>query len=216
VANYSARRDEVYHRKRKATRAQERTKRRKLDTSSQAMLTSAAVDTPNLVSPEIHAHTVPEEYPLAGLPPPSALQHLTIGINEVTKKIEAHIRSLHRSNHVVSSMDAQTIADVQPRAPIALVLVCRADINPPALVAHIPQLIASCNANLASDPERPVLVRLVSLHRGAERTLSTALGLKRVAVLGIDVCLQFIDFNLAWLLSEPPLGRYARLVWYTG
>lgn len=116
----------------------------------------------------------------------------------------------------------------RPPAPtvplIDLVVVCRPDINPPSLVAHLPTMVAAANGvhsalegvlagagagvgagevkgegqameveveegegkEGAKRPEmRPV--RLVQLDVGAERKLADALGLRRVAAIGLSV-----------------------------
>ncbi|GAA5903186.1 hypothetical protein JCM8208_002231 [Rhodotorula glutinis] len=107
-----------------------------------------------------------------------------------------------------------------PTVPlIDLVLVCRPDINPPSLVAHLPTMVAAANgvqsaldgvlagtANEEKEGEgdaamqdgkgkkqkkgsaRPEMrcVRLVQLDVGAERKLADALGLRRVAVIGLS------------------------------
>lgn len=119
-------------------------------------------------------------------------------------------------------------APARPPAPtvplIDLVVVCRPDINPPSLVAHLPTMVAAANGvhsalegvlagagagvgagevkgegqameveveegegkGGAKRPEmRPV--RLVQLDVGAERKLADALGLRRVAAIGLSV-----------------------------
>lgn len=109
---------------------------------------------------------------------------------------------------------------VSPTAPpptvplIDLVLVCKPDINPPSLVAHLPTMVAAANGvqtaldsvlrsaeaqqrgeeemqveERASGTKRPEMrpVRLVPLDVGAERRLADALGLRRVAAVGLSV-----------------------------
>ncbi|GAA5932348.1 hypothetical protein JCM3775_001199 [Rhodotorula graminis] len=106
------------------------------------------------------------------------------------------------------------VASPPPTVPIVdLVLVCRPDINPPSLVAHLPTMVAAANgvqsaldgvlAARRSEREagkgdgedekkkgaaRPEMrsVRLVQLDVGAERKLADALGLRRVAVIGLS------------------------------
>ncbi|KAH7916420.1 hypothetical protein BJ138DRAFT_468458 [Hygrophoropsis aurantiaca] len=116
----------------------------------------------------------------------SPLQHLTIGINEVTKALEAQIS---KSRNVVTiSENASIIPSDTERSPtIAVVFVCRADIDPPLLVDHIPHLIAACNAprmnvHVSGPPQH---VKLVLLPKGSEHSLAAALGLRRVAILAV-------------------------------
>lgn len=70
-------------------------------------------------------------------------------------------------------------------APISLLLVCRPDINPPTLVAHLPMLVTALNSG-ATDEHRKG-VALVPLDAGAEVLLGAALGLPRAAVVAIRV-----------------------------
>ncbi|GAA5838372.1 hypothetical protein JCM9279_003225 [Rhodotorula babjevae] len=131
-----------------------------------------------------------------------------------------------------------------PTVPlIDLVLVCRPDINPPSLVAHLPSMVAAANGVQsaldgvlgASQPgsgeedkgegdaarrdgragkksARPEMrcVRLVQLDAGAERKLADALGLRRVAAIGLSSLapgtaplLDLIDSHLPTPLSAP-------------
>ncbi|GAA5969282.1 hypothetical protein JCM11641_007537 [Rhodosporidiobolus odoratus] len=103
----------------------------------------------------------------------------------------------------------------QPEAPttplVDLVFLCKPDINPPSLVAHLPSLVAAANGvqealdsvlRYAAPSEgaedvvmgekrtekRPVgtKVLIVPLDVGAERKLADALGLRRVAAIGLS------------------------------
>jgi ribonuclease P/MRP protein subunit POP3 len=113
--------------------------------------------------------------------PPSILQHLTIGINEVTRKLESQIR-LSRQTVIIS--DKGTLSSESPsQRHIKAVFVCRADINPPILIDHLPHLVSACN----SSRKRPDFIKLVPLPKGAELTLASAMGLRRVAVVAVDV-----------------------------
>jgi len=124
--------------------------------------------------------------------PPPVLQHLTIGINEVTRKLESQIKS---SRQTVIISDKYTVSSEHSlQSRIKVVFVCRADIDPPILVDHMPHLISACNS-LRKPPD---FVKLVSLPKGAELTLAAALGLRRVAVIAVDVIHlfnQIISFN---------------------
>jgi ribonuclease P/MRP protein subunit POP3 len=113
--------------------------------------------------------------------PPPFLQHLTIGINEVTRKLESQIKS---SRQTVIISDKCTVSSeylLQPR--IKVIFVCRADIDPPILVDHLPHLVSACNSLRKPND----FVKLVPLPKGAELTLAAALGLRRVAVIAVDV-----------------------------
>ncbi|KAM0793368.1 hypothetical protein ACM66B_000823 [Microbotryomycetes sp. NB124-2] len=98
------------------------------------------------------------------------------------------------------------------KCQIDLVFVCKPDINPPTLVGHLPTAVAAVNgvraALDAQDQEtfkdakmdvdgrdcgsRPPLY-LVPLDIGAERKLSDALGLRRVAVVGLSSCMPGLE-----------------------
>lgn len=69
--------------------------------------------------------------------------------------------------------------------PLRVILVCRPDVNPKDLLAHLPTTVASANGMLAKQ-DKPG-IRLVQLNAGAEKALAEALGIKSAAVLGIKV-----------------------------
>lgn len=135
--------------------------------------------------------------PKEDTPPAFALlSHLTIGINAVTKQLESQSQA---QKLMLSS--APTISkSINTRSPVSVVFVCRADVDPPLLIAHLPHLVAVCNRNISLNS--PGII-LMPLPKGSEQTLAEALGIRRVAVLGIDVC------------SLTQLMQYlARLTWY--
>jgi len=115
--------------------------------------------------------------------PPSILHHLTIGINQVTKRLESHIRSAHKAVVVPGRTASEC------RSAIKIILVCQGDVDPPLLIAHLPHLVATCNTSSAqSSTQAPQnFIKLVPLPKGAEASLAEALGLRRVAVMAIDV-----------------------------
>jgi ribonuclease P/MRP protein subunit POP3 len=118
--------------------------------------------------------------------PPAALQHFTIGINEVTKRLESQVQASRTMAKISSNTDLQT-----PSTKINTVLVCRADVDPPLLIAHIPHLVAAYNSSVSTLPQPSqslAPIKLVSLPKGSELVLAEALGLRRVAVIAIDVC----------------------------
>ncbi|KAG6817941.1 hypothetical protein H0H87_012409 [Tephrocybe sp. NHM501043] len=124
---------------------------------------------------------------------PHVLNHLIVGINEVTKRLEEQIRSQR-----VTLITTNTSPN-EPTPPLRLILVCRADLNPPMLVDHLPHLVAAYNS---LRPEEPI--QLVPLATGAELRLSQAVGLRRAAVLGLDDSMGVIPtLSAAWLSSVP-------------
>lgn len=108
--------------------------------------------------------------------PPPVVQHMSIGINAVTRMLERLAKALR-----------------QPPAPdyntdihcSIMVLVCRNDVNPPQLIDHIPSVVAACNSAISQTQQTRVW--LVTLPSGAETLLSNATGLRRVAALSIAV-----------------------------
>ncbi|KIL71664.1 hypothetical protein M378DRAFT_183036 [Amanita muscaria Koide BX008] len=137
------------------------------------------------------------------------VEHLTIGLNAVTKRIEDQIRGKHQNSRTIPEESNNTLPETTP--DLCLVFVCRADIDPPLLVDHLPHLIAACNA-LHEDA-----VRLASLPRGAEATLAKTLGLRRVTVIGLDIEFPALErfkpyFDSIPILSAPWLStiRHSR------
>ena len=113
---------------------------------------------------------------------PPVSEHLIVGINEVTKRLEQQVHARR-----ITRVTLYPSADKPPSCLLPVILVCRADINPPILVDHLPHLVAAVNS---LRPEQPL--RLVPLQTGAETRLSQAVGLRRAAVLGFDVCFSVI------------------------
>ncbi|KAI0045195.1 hypothetical protein FA95DRAFT_1596938 [Auriscalpium vulgare] len=120
--------------------------------------------------------------PALPLSPPSILRYIALGINEVSKRLE------NQARRTASTLVDVTADDLRQPPPIKYVFVCQEDVNPAALIRHIPQLVATCNSAPAqpdqSDAPYPP-VKIVPLSRGAEATLATALGLRRVAVMAV-------------------------------
>jgi len=116
---------------------------------------------------------------------PPIISHTTVGINEVTKALENEIQS--RRQTVVTPGTAVS----ETRAPTSVIFICHADLDTPALVAHLPQLVALCNSTRSEDHK----IKVVQLPVGAQSSLADALGyLRRVAVIALDV-------RPCWLLS---------------
>jgi ribonuclease P/MRP protein subunit POP3 len=109
---------------------------------------------------------------------PPIIQHITVGINEVTKALEKEIRS-SRPTVVIPS----TAVD-ETHSLTRVVFICYADLDTPAFVAHLPQLVALCNSARSEHHE----IKVVQLPAGAQISLANALGyLKRVSVIALDV-----------------------------
>lgn len=121
-------------------------------------------------------------------PAPGILNHMVIGINEVTKRLESQARSAHQT--VTISSSATTPELPKELSPLALVLVCQGDIDPPLLTAHLPPIVAACNVQRNKDVNgsRPgTSVKLIPLSKGSEDTLCAAIGLRRASVIAFDV-----------------------------
>jgi ribonuclease P/MRP protein subunit POP3 len=130
--------------------------------------------------------------------PPAVLKHLTLGINEVTKRLESLIKAT-RVAPLVPVLDSQ---DARPT--IKLVFVCRADIDPPLLIAHLPHLVAAYNSSILSSSASRHLnfIKLVPLPKGAEFRLAEALGIRRIAALLLDVSCILCSAQLLLTISN--------------
>jgi ribonuclease P/MRP protein subunit POP3 len=120
--------------------------------------------------------------------PPPIFRHLSIGINEVTRRLECQIKNFRRVVTVAGGGEASC----SPRPAIQLIFVCRADVDPPILIAHLPYLVAAFNSSLISyaSTDKPEFIKLVPLPKGAEFALAGAIGLRRVSVIAVDVRLR--------------------------
>ncbi|KAL6309211.1 hypothetical protein BKA93DRAFT_822016 [Sparassis latifolia] len=206
---------EKQSRKRKRAAAGPRVpKRRKVDGSSEGAVVAeatadAAHDDTGAASSE---PVLASSSKATAIPEPPILQHLTFGINEVTKLLEQLARS---SRTIITAGQEPSEADTQqPRRYPRLILVCRADIDPPLLIAHIPHLVSACNS--ARRPDNvPGHMRddicLVPLPKGAEFSLSEAMGLRRVSVMAIDSSAPELT-EMAPLLEQIPTLRSSWLV----
>lgn len=109
---------------------------------------------------------------------PPITSHITVGINEVTKALETEIRSC-RQVVVISDTTSDTS---QPLTSV--IFICLADLDTPAIVAHLPQLIALCNSARPHGHK----IKVVPLSAGAQSSLANALGFtRRVSVMALDV-----------------------------
>lgn len=166
------------NRKRKKEMNEEARKKARLQDGKEAQLEPAmqiggtsSVDASLTTNPHATMSDVPRG-------PPSPLNHLTFGINEVAKLLEGHVHHQRRDSlRPASSSDAPNTSSSK------LVAVCLADVNPPTLVGHLPSLVAACNSVKGCGST----IWLVPLPKGAEEALAAAAGLKRAAAIAIDV-----------------------------
>ncbi|KAJ7070873.1 hypothetical protein C8F01DRAFT_1108169 [Mycena amicta] len=113
---------------------------------------------------------------------PPILDHLCIGINQVTKRLDTQIRSMRKVVSVPSEPQQS------PPVPLRLILVCRADIDPHILIDHFPHEIAAINSAKPTEP-----VKMIYLPAGAEIRLAEAVGVRRIAALGLDANTPGLD-----------------------
>ncbi|KAG1753556.1 uncharacterized protein EDB91DRAFT_1098643 [Suillus paluster] len=141
---------------------------------------------------------------LENLVPPSG--YMTIGINEVTRRLESQLKSLR---HCVTLNTASHANPISPDiSSIAIVFVCRADVNPPILLDHIPHLVAGCNSTRpgSSHLRARQPLKLVILPKGSEAALAQALGLRRAAVIAVHDNSPCLPFFCDLLQSVPVIS----------
>lgn len=159
--------------------------------------------TPDPISHPVGACTTPDEImgveaegadqvPVMLTEPP-IVHHLILGINQVTKRLERQARAYWQNLSATEAVADGGTSRPPPSGPISIVFVCRADIDPPLLISHLPTLIASCNSsrNAVTDPDSHPPIKLVPVPKGSESLLADATGLRRVAVLALDVIVLF-------------------------
>ena len=120
---------------------------------------------------------------------------LVIGVNSVTRALEFQLRLTRKQVVVDQVVDSPTQNSDQPPPrpaplPIVVVFVCSADVDPTALIDHIPYLVAGCNS--PRNVTRPI--KLVPLPKDSEPTISRILGVRRAAVVAFRVW----DHNCNW------------------
>ena len=123
---------------------------------------------------------------------PPIFSHLTVGINEVTKRLESQanscrVRSSIRAPSIPEAAEEAAPAPKAERPSLTHVFVCRADVDPPLLIAHLPELVAACNIPSPTPSQRHTPIQLIPLPKHAEYTLTEVIGLRRVSVLAFDV-----------------------------
>lgn len=135
-------------------------------------LQSSSHSIQNTPKAQFPAHTAqPDTSKIQESPP--LLRHMIYGINEVTKRLETQTQHARRLE----------VVDIpQPPVPLRYIFVCRFDVDPPLLIDHLPHLVAAYNSNCPRNP-----IKLVTLPQGAELLLAQNLGIRRVAVIAIDV-----------------------------
>jgi len=128
-----------------------------------------------------------QESPALTVPP--IISHLILGINQVTKKLEDQARAYRQTLTATNTTADAGTSQSTPSGAISIVFVCRADVDPPLLISHLPTLIASCNSsrNALTNPEAHPPIKLVPVPKGSESLLADATGLRRAAVLALDV-----------------------------
>ncbi|TFK56733.1 hypothetical protein OE88DRAFT_1650167 [Heliocybe sulcata] len=233
VASYHLGRDQT-NRKRKRAKvanaedAGERPSKRRKDEGKVQPAPQTAVDasaqSPHSPTEEKDA-AAGEEPDLISPDPPDILAFLTIGINAVTKRLEAQARA---ARQVVTASDAGNAATTPgaPR-PVRVILACSADIDPPILIGHLPELVASCNSahrgHAHTTEDTAEYIKLVPLPKGAEFTLSEAVGLRRASVVAIDAGtpgLSVIDdlinqiptLAASWLVPQSSINSQQALI----
>lgn len=124
---------------------------------------------------------------------PPIVPHLILGINQVTKRLEHQARAYRQTLTATKSITEGDASRPPSSGPVSVVFVCRADVDPPLLISHLPTLIASCNSsrNALTDPESYPPIKLVPIPKGSESLLADAIGLRRIAVLALDVIVLF-------------------------
>ena len=125
---------------------------------------------------------------------PLILSHLLYGVNAVTKRLEIQTQRARRPT-VISPETSDQLSDLKP---LKYVFACRADVDPPLLLDHLPHLVAAYNSTNPSE-----YLKLIPLPKGAELTLARALCIRKVAVLAIDVSLPSMFDNTCWINCIP-------------
>ncbi|KAJ7446488.1 hypothetical protein B0H11DRAFT_1824179 [Mycena galericulata] len=186
VSDYNFARNQANRKRKSLHKDSKQNKKRKVDADTSTIPTDT-------VQPEVDVSedtTLPER--------PAVIPHLVIGINEVTKRLDAQIRSLRK---IVSSK-AKSAAEPTPcLVPIKVIVVCRADVDPPILIDHLPHEVAAFNSSKPSEP-----IKMIPLPKGAESALAKAIGVRRAAVIAMDVDTPGLAAFTSILDSVPTLA----------
>jgi len=137
---------------------------------------------------------------------PPIIPHLILGINQVTKRLEHQARAYRQVANPASPVTDHDTPSPPPE-PISVVFVCRADVDPPLLISHLPTLIASYNSSrkTLTEPESSPPIKLVPIPKGSESLLADATGLRRLAVLALDKATPDLEAFQSLLDSVPVL-----------
>ncbi|KAJ7786488.1 hypothetical protein B0H16DRAFT_1490637 [Mycena metata] len=165
----------------KSVRGEANRKRKRLDKDSKQNKKTKNADGEGSIG-EMDA-----ELPDDGAPPeetpsterPAVLSHLAIGINEVTKRLDAQIRSLRKAVAITSD---PAIDPTPLPAPIKVIVV------------------AAFNSSQPAEP-----ITMIPLPKGAEKQLADAVGLRRAAVIAMDINTPGLEMFASILESVPTL-----------
>ncbi|KAE8271291.1 hypothetical protein A4X09_0g1036 [Tilletia walkeri] len=187
---------------------------------------------------------VAEDQPQEEEPPCVRPSWLHVGINAVNQSVEQSIATsvsdMHKDSKAASNLIAESgstadatmsgtepesadaaAAAADPTSPPSLpkmrfLFVCRADVDPPRLVAHLPMLTCTLNAisSSSSPSSTQGLCLLLPFSRDAELKIATQLKIRRCAVLGISEdapssALERLDGVLGTLRSRDAGGGSA-------
>ncbi|KAI0080329.1 hypothetical protein K474DRAFT_1658047 [Panus rudis PR-1116 ss-1] len=175
---------------------------RTLDDLEHTSIPDGIADPPSAIPASSSAGSSAAAAAAAASSPPDILSHLIVGVNAVTKRLEAMAKN---TKHLTSATGASA-SEPTVRHGSLLVLSCRDDLNPPILQQHIPDLVSACNNVRRGDQsgETPAVAWLVALPKGSEETLSEAVGLRRTSVIAIDsTAPRFAELQA--LLTDVPL-----------
>ncbi|KAL5638433.1 hypothetical protein ACGC1H_005200 [Rhizoctonia solani] len=131
------------------------------------------------------------------IPIPPLLKHCVFGINEVTKRLESQIHP--------NALGTTTASVASSKPQLRFVIACRTDVDPPMLIDHLPALVAACNSAIPSNSEDKMFIKLATLPMGGEHTLAEMVGLRRVAVMALDVETPGLERLESLLSSITPL-----------
>ncbi|KAF4573207.1 hypothetical protein EYR40_003710 [Pleurotus pulmonarius] len=178
VSEYNSAKDKAHRHGKRARRDSNASRiRKKIKAHDQTAVQTDAISDMVVDSASTDAVAVP--------PKPPILDHIVVGINEITRRLETQIRDL-RTAVKVSSKEIQSLSD--SRREIKLIFVCRDDIDPQLLISHIPHLIGTYNSARPSEP-----IKTVALPKDSEGTLANVMGLRRAAILAFDAECPTID-----------------------
>lgn len=146
---------------------------------------------PSATQPPTVPDQVTPEHDETQLVPPPMISHITIGINEVTKRLETQAQPTRSTVTADTDSDEANAAAI---APIRVVFVCRDDVNPLTLINHLPHLAAAVNS-IRNAPT----VKLIPLPKGSESSLAHTIGMRRAAVIAFDVSTSTSISVTSWL-----------------